>query len=162
MQESGQTANSQRLGMIYPISAEHFERLTSGRSVFCKFGIRGFPDAAKGSKIVFYQTKGQWELIGEGVAESVSQMSPEEAAGQYGAKLFLDADELNNYASRRNRPAGARMLVFELGMIRRYRSPLRMERPLGPAGYSLTRGLYQKIIHAESGSTALGKPIVFP
>ena len=53
---------------------------------------------ARNSKIIFYVSK-EKRLIGEGEVKSVSNMTPADAWSKYEARLFLNADEFDQYTS---------------------------------------------------------------
>jgi hypothetical protein len=133
-----------KVGVIYPILPEHFERLLSNRTVFCKFG-RMFVSSGPDTVVVFYQSGRK--LVGEGRVESISRLSPVEAIGKYRDRLFLNRDELLKYStsSRWRRPPDTAMLVFELKDLVRYPLPFMIHGMVPPAGRSLTREVYDAI-----------------
>lgn len=132
-----------RVGAIYPVMPKHFERLLSGRTIFCKFG-RLFTGTVPGSVIVFYESGGK--LVGESPIRSISRLTPSEAIRRFGERLFLDKNELEAYSMRWKRPPNTEMLVFELRDIRRYPVPLQITASVPPAGRPLTQEIYEAII----------------
>jgi hypothetical protein len=145
-----ETVETPKIGIIHPISARYFDRLLNGRRVFFRFGARTYPAMKKGNRVVFYESGGARQLIGEGMIESIAQLSVGEATVRYGGNLFLDPEEIRKYANRWGRTRQSDIVVaLVLRNIRRYRNPLKLERPIPPSGKSLTREFYQLIIKPQ-------------
>ncbi len=78
------------VGAIFPLPSHLVDRIfEKGRNVFLK-PPTVYRDLTKGSKILFYASGDIREIIGEGTAERVELLKPEEAVKKYGKKLFLD------------------------------------------------------------------------
>lgn len=132
-------------GIIYPIMKEHFERLESGKDVFCKFVGSGNPKVKIGDKILFYRSGGSKEIVGEATITEMEYLAPDAAASKYGDRLFITKDELKRYVDQRDRPEGKKLLVFVLKDVRKYRKPFKMEKPITMAGLTVTKKVYKGI-----------------
>ena len=141
------------LGVVFPITAAHFENLLSGKNVFCKFV--GRLSVGAGNKIVFYQSGGSRQLVGEAIIKSIALMTPREAVQAFGNKLFITAIELEKYASLFKRAPTARLSVFELVIVRSYRAPVKFSRPIGPSGVNLTAEIYETIDRIDRSYSAV-------
>ncbi len=105
-----------------------------------------YKDLGKGSKILFYASGEIREIIGEGTAEKVELLNPEEAVREYGKKLFLDPDEVSEYL--RGKKRASKVLVIVLKDLRRYRRGYKPRRFITVAGKRLTDTEYKEILRA--------------
>lgn len=126
-------------GIIYAITRERFERLKSGKDVFCKF-VKGMPKVNVGDTLIFYLSGGSKEIVGEALIVEMMFSGVDSLMSRYGDRLFITGDELKQYANRRDT-----VLFFVLNDLKEYRRPFKMEKPLTMAGMNLTKELYKKI-----------------
>jgi len=132
-------------GIVFPILPNHLERFfEGGKSVFVKFvGRRDFSDKIQcGSKLFFYKSKGNKEVVGEARIVEVGTGTVDEALARFGDDLFLTRPELEEYANNRK---ARRMLVLVLKDAKKYRTPLRLDKGLTMAGQYMTRAMYHKL-----------------
>jgi hypothetical protein len=133
-----------KYGVIYPVLRKHANRILRGKNVFCKYVGRGVPNLDIGSRILFYVSHSNFEVVGEGKISKLEYMPPSEILMKYSGRLFLSRKELGKY--RGNRPLDRKLLVATLSNIRRFRKPVRRFRPLTMAGETLTSEQYQTIL----------------
>lgn len=137
---------SKIVGRIFPVLPQHLERIFAGRNVFCKFIGKGKPKLTPGMKILFYSSRGDRQVIGEATINSLEYLVAQEILRKYGDRLFITAEELNNYFRKRNRPADKELLVVILKQIKMYKKPYKLKKPLTMAGLNLTDKLYKEIL----------------
>lgn len=98
-------------------------------------------------KVLFYASHGSKEIAGEGQIEEIEFLTPNEVLAKYGAKTFLDKDELATYTLRQpKRDSSKKMLVLVLSKIKRYRSPVKYRKPISMAGQYLTQEDYSGLL----------------
>ena len=136
-------------GIIFPIPKDFVDRLlVENRNVFVKYLARstGLRIAPK-HKVLFYASHGSKDIVGEGQIEEIEFLTPNEVLTKYGPKTFLNEDELTTYMLRQpKRDSSKRMLVLVLSKIKRYRSPVKYEKPISMAGQYLTREDYMQLL----------------
>ena len=132
-------------GVIYPVLQEHFDRIASGKDVFCKFVSRGKLRLEVGDKILFYRSGGSREVIGEATIGEMEFLEPGVLVAKYGERLFLSRDELVKYVNQREKPGGKKLPVFVLKDSIKYPRPFKMKKSLTMAGLTLTKKMYQRI-----------------
>ncbi len=138
------------IGAIFPLPSHLVDRIfKEGRNVFLK-PPTVYKDLKKGSKILFYASGEIREVIGEGTAESVELIKPEEAIKKYGKRLFLDPDEINEYL--RGKRKASKVLVVVLKNLKRYKRGYKPRRFITVAGKRLTESEYKEIVKALVGS----------
>ena len=134
------------IGAIFPLPSHLVDRIfKEGRNVFLK-PPTVYKDLKKGSKILFYASGEIREIIGEGTAEKVELLKPEEAVKKYGKKLFLDPNEVTEYLKGKKR--ASKVLVIVLRDLRRYRRGYKPKRFITVAGKRLTESEYKEILRA--------------
>ena len=137
------------IGAIFPLPSHLLDRIfKEGRNVFLK-PPTVYKDLGKGSKILFYASGEIREIIGEGTAEKVELLRPEEAVKKYGKKLFLDPDEVSEYLRGKRR--ASKVLVIVLKDLRRYRRGYKPKRFITVAGKRLTDAEYKEILRVVGG-----------
>ena len=134
------------VGAVFPLPSHLVDRIfKDGRNVFLK-PPTVYKDLKKGSKILFYASGEIREIIGEGTAESVELLKPEEAIKKYGKKLFLDPNEINEYLRGKRR--ASKVLVIVLKDLKRYRRGYKPKRFITVAGKKLTESEYKEILRS--------------
>lgn len=134
------------IGRIFPILPKHLERIFAGKNVFCKFVGKGRPRLSPEMKILFYSSRGTYEVVGEATIDSLEYLSPQEVMQKYGSRLFISAEELDGYTRKRSRPPNKELMVAVLKQIRRYKKPYKLKKPVTMAGLSLTDKVYREIV----------------
>lgn len=140
---------NQRRGIIYPLLPEHIERIFDRKDVFCKFTATG-SKTTKGHKLLFYSSRGNFEIRGEATVDDVEYLTPDEAIRKYGKRLFITPEEMNSYCAKRDRPPDKKLLVMVLQKIREYPKPHKLEKPIPMSGMVLTDTMYKKILGSVS------------
>lgn len=146
-----------KYAVIYPISPELIGRITGKRNVFCKYiGKPQRTRICKGTKLMFYASGGSYEVTGEATVRQVDLLSPADAVGRYRDRLFISKSELDDYTRKFLRPNGALMLVLVLAEIRRYKTPIKLPKPVTMAGLSLTKEKYETLTQGGPASAIPG------
>ncbi len=138
------SSNDEIVGAIFPLPGELISRIfDEGRTVFVKVPTV-YKDLRPGSKILFYASGDVRAIVGEGTAEAVEMLEPEEAVKKYGRRLMLNREELAAYV--RGKPRAKKLLVIPLRGLRRYSKPYRPKRFVTVAGERLTKKRYEEIV----------------
>lgn len=138
------SSDDEIVGAIFPLPSELISRIfDEGRTVFVKVPTV-YKDLRPNSKILFYASGNVRAIVGEGTAEAVEMLEPEEALKKYGKKLMLNKEELAAYV--RGKPRARRLLVIPLKDLRRYRRPYKPRRFVTVAGERLTKKRYEEIV----------------
>lgn len=137
-----------KYAVIYPILGKHAKRILGGKGVFCKYVGRGVPSIVTGSKILFYVSHSNFEIVGEGRISKLEFLVPSEILTKYRGKLFLSRKELSEY--QRNRPQDRKLLVAVLTGIRKFTTPIISPHPVTMAGETLTQEQYENLTHGNS------------
>ncbi|MEM0268770.1 MAG: DUF365 domain-containing protein [Candidatus Korarchaeum sp.] len=140
------------IGAIFPIPSRLLDRIfKEGRNVFLKPPTI-YRELREGSKILFYASGELREIVGEGTAERLELLRPDEAVRKYGGKLFLDPEEVSDYLRGKRR--ASKVLVIVLKDLRRYKKGYKPKRFVTVAGKKLTEAEYREIVRvAEGGIT---------
>jgi len=128
-------------GAIFPVPEKLVRRLiVEKRNVFVKYIARTTKlRIASKNKAIFYASHGSKELVGEGTIQVIEFLTPSDVLQKYGEKVFLDKDELMEYAMQRpGRTLTKKMLVLVLSKLKEYSPHLKYERPITMAGLYLT------------------------
>jgi len=137
------------IGVVYPVPLRLVDRLfVAHRNVFVKYvaQITNLRIAPK-HKVVFYASHGSKEVVGEGIIEAIEFLTPKEVLEKYGDKVFLNKDELMEYAMRQpKRTFSKKMLTLTLSKLRRYPTGIKYERPVTMAGEYLTQEKYSALL----------------
>jgi hypothetical protein len=143
---------SKMVGVIYPIPLQFVSRiLAEQRNVF----VRYLPHATsvrltRRNKVLFYASHGQKEIVGEATIKAIEFLTPLEALEKHGDKVFLNRNELMEYASRQpSRTNSKKMLVLVLSKPKKYAKGIIYGKPMTMAGEYLTEenydALFQKV-----------------
>jgi len=63
-------------------------------------------------KLLFYESGGQFRVVGEATIRTIEFLTPEEVIAKYGDRLFITKDELDNYRKLRCRPPDRKLMVL--------------------------------------------------
>ena len=97
---------------------------------------------------------GSKEVVGEGTIEAIEFLTPNEVLEKYGAKVFLNRDELMEYTMRQpKRTSSKKMLVLTMYKLRKYSQEITYERPITMAGEYLTQEKYSALLAKVSKET---------
>lgn len=132
-------------GIIFPFLPKHTERFfENGKTVFVKFfGNQRSPLRLNvGSKLYFYESEGNKEIVGQATVSEISSGTADEVESKYGSALFLTPEELNEYARERRE---RRMLVLVVKDAKRYKIPLKLEKSVTMGGQYMTRRMFQNL-----------------
>jgi hypothetical protein len=132
-------------GIIFPVLPDHLQRFFEGqKTVFVKFVGRNTSPARlqPSSKLFFYKSGGDKEVVGEAKILQISSATVEEALTLFRDKLFLTQSELEEYAGNRK---ARKMLVLVLENIEKYAAPLRLNKSVTMAGCYMTRRMFKNL-----------------
>ncbi len=133
-----------KYAMIYPFIRDHIQRIFEGRDVICKYTGRGTPNITTGSKILFYASGGEFELLGDADIRTMQFVTPSEIVPKYRRRLFISQEELEKY--RGSRSPERTLLVLELSGVRKFPKAIKMEKYVTMAGQTLDREQYRKVL----------------
>jgi len=139
------TAEDEIVGVIFPILPHHLQRfLKERKKVFVKYLCQDVPPEKLlvGSKLFFYQSRSNKEIVGEARIGQISDGTVEEVLAKFGNDLFLTRNELELYAGNRIRK---RMLVLVLEEVKHYTAPLKLGRSVTMAGQYMTRNMLSNL-----------------
>ena len=147
-------------GVIYPIPLEFVSRIfAEQKKVFVKYvAHETCIGLVPKNKILFYASLGQKEIVGEAIIKTIEFLTPIRVLEKYGDNVFLNRDELMEYASQQSsRTISKKMLVLVLSKPRRYARGINYEKPITMAGEYLTKerynALFQEIRKERSETT---------
>ena len=132
-------------GVIFPILPEHVARFFDCRKrVFVKYvGREALPTKLKlGSKLFFYQSRSNKCIVGEARIVDMTIDTAEEVTRKYPDDLFLTAEELEDYVGNRK---NKRMLVLVLKDIRKYATPIRLDKGPAMSGRYMTKAALESL-----------------
>jgi hypothetical protein len=129
--------------VVFPLEDLYIDRFfNGGKDIFIKFPTHEIlPEVTKSSKrLVFYASRADKTLRGEAVIKKVNLISLKDARKIYGGRIFLDTTEISQYAKGRTK----KILVFELGKLKKYQTPIPWKKPMTMVGCYLTGEEYRK------------------
>ena len=134
--------------IVFPVPNGLIERFFEGKkNVFVKYRVHdSAPHLERGSKVIFYASHNQRELVGEGLAQSIEFLSPDETLEKYRDQLFLTKDELLAYARSRSRHPSRKMLVIVLESLSKYKRRITYPKRMTMVGEHLTPEEYKSIM----------------
>ena len=133
------------VGIIFPILPNHVKRFFEGRKrVFVKFfGAGVLPKELQcGSRLFFYKSRNNKEVVGEARIVEVCSGTVEEVLTRFGDGLFLTRTELEEYAGNRRTK---QMLALVLEEPKRYEVPTRLDKSVTMAGLYMTKTMLKKL-----------------
>ena len=129
------------IGVIFPIFRRHFQRLLDDeKTVFVKFVARAFRRLRSGSRLFFYESRGNKEIVGEARVVDINSGTPDELLRKFGKNLILTRRELEEYTGDRRTKE---MLVLVVRNARKYAIPLRLNKSVSMAGLYMTKEMYR-------------------
>jgi len=144
------------IGIIFPVLPEHLHRFFERQKrVFVKFvGREVVPRSLQsGSRLFFYESRSNKEIVGEAKIVEITSGTIEEALAKYGEDLFLTRIELEDYAGDRKTK---RMLALVLEDVKKYTVPLRPNKSVTMAGQYMTKSMYDDLRAKQRTLTARG------
>jgi hypothetical protein len=133
------------VGVIFPILPQHSQRFFEGRKrVFVKYTNReGLPRRLRlGSKLYLHQSRSNQGIVGEARIVEMLTATPDEVLARFGDDVFLTRSELEDCSGDRK---GKRMLVLVLEGMKRYASPLKLEKNITMAGRYMTKKMIKEL-----------------
>jgi hypothetical protein len=133
--------------VIYPIPAKFVSRIFEDkRTVFVKFVAHPNTKTFSFRKILFYESQGSKEIVGEAVVKTIEVLTPLEVLEKYGKRVFLEENELLAYTKQQpSRTTSRKMQVMVLGRPLRFSKRIKYQEPMTMAGKSLTKEEYEKL-----------------
>lgn len=133
--------------VIFPLPAYLAERLLDqGKTVFVKYMSHFRTRIKPGHKILFYESGGKKELIGEGIIMSTEFLKPHEILSKYAKEFFLNKNELEKYTRKRpKRNLNKKLLVMQLSELKRFKNTISYPEGLSLAGKLIDYSQYKKI-----------------
>ncbi len=132
--------------VVFPLKDLYIDRFfNDGKDVFIKFPTHEIlPETTKFLKrLIFYASRADKTLRGEATLKKVNLISLEDARKRYGGRIFLNTTEISQYARGRTK----KILVFELGRLKKYQKPIPWKKPMTMVGCYLTDEEYRKAIN---------------
>jgi len=140
------------VGVIYPIPLDFVNRIfVEKKKVFVKYvAHETCVRLAPKSKILFYASHGQKEIVGEAVIKTIEFLTPIRVLEKYGDNVFLNRDELMKYASQQSsRTISKKMLVLAISKPKKYARGITYEKPITMAGEYLTKERYSSLFQEK-------------
>jgi hypothetical protein len=136
---------SKIIGIIFPLLSSHIQRFfDEDKKVFVKFFAQeNLPlRLRKGSKLFFYESRSNRQIVGEATIVEVGAATAEDAIARFGDDLFLAKEELERYVGVRKKK---RMLILVVDRPKRYRNALRLEKPITMTGQYMTKNMHESL-----------------
>jgi len=138
------TSETDVYGVIYPLSEVFINRLLhEDKTVFVKYLTYEKTKLTEKNKILFYRTKSDKKIIGEGIISSIEFLLPNELYDIYKDKIMLTKKELDEYVGSRK---SKKMLVLNLKNIKSYDKPIPSVYKITMAGKYISAKEYLRII----------------
>lgn len=137
---------SSPFAVIYPLPSHLASRiLQNKKSVFVKYPTQEkiSPKLESCQKLLLYISGSNKEIAGEAEIVSINLMTLSEVVLTYGSSLFLTEDELWEYSNGRD---AKKMMVFELGAIRRNSEPKLLGHGITMVGEYISKEEYKSLI----------------
>lgn len=130
------------IGVIFPVPQQFIERFfIDKKNIFVKFSTGESTSLKEGQILLFYASYGTKKIVGEGIIKNIEFLKASEVYRKYPNKLFLEKDELFEYAGYRT---FKKMLTIELSNIMKYEEPVITPIPITIAGLQITKEQYEK------------------
>lgn len=134
--------------VIYPIPKTYTSGLfESSRLVYLKYTPHEVisDNLKRCKKLLFYESKGEKKVVGEGEIEKIELLSLEEVLRKYEEELFLNKKELYSYADGREK----KPLVFKLKNTQRFEEEIKLKNPITMGGKQLTKEEYNQLLESK-------------
>lgn len=144
----------QTFAFLMPLSERLIDRILYERKTVVAKYLPRLGIAARfrqGTTIVFYQSRKDKELVGEGTISNAQLMFPEAVLSKYGESFFLTEDELHSYADKFSNRWNKEFLVLCLRDVHAYDRPVTWQGGMTMAGVYLTRGDYIELVGQAKG-----------
>ena len=132
--------------IIYPLpSYLAYRILKDEKTVFVKYLTHEIipPKLISCKKLLLYISGSNKEIAGEADIASIDLMNLSEVVSIYSSSLFLTEDELREYSNGRD---SKKMIVFELGAIRRYSEAKALGHGITMVGEYISKEEYKSLI----------------
>jgi|SRR3989344_5495476 len=129
------------IGIIYPLPKEIIENMfNKKRDVFVKFTTHEPTRKTeirirKGIKLYFYQSGSEKTIVADATIINFEYLYIDEILRKFKSKLIIPEIELAQYAFGRE---GKKLLVIHLKDSRKYKTPIKMIKPITMAGQYVT------------------------
>ena len=134
------------VGAIYAVPLDKIYKLFDGKSkVFVKVTGHRSTKLLPKHKIVFYESRGNKKIVGEGIVVTVEFLTPEEVLEKYQDELFISEEEFADYIGKRHR-----VLTLRLKGLKRYSQPIQSKTAITMGGKYLTAKQYD-LLFQETG-----------
>jgi len=131
------------IGIIFPIFRNHFQRfIYDKKTIFVKFVARPFNRLRSGSRLFFYESKGNKQIVGEARIVEMDSRKPEEVFTRFEKNLFLTCAEFEEYTRERKT---REMLVLVVADAKKYAIPLTLNKSVTMAGQYMTKQMYHAL-----------------
>ena len=132
--------------VIYPLPSHLASRiLNDKKSIFVKYPTHEkiSPKLESCKRLLFYISGSNKEIVGDVEIVPINLMTLSEVVSAYGSRLFLTEDELREYSNGRG---AKKMMVFELGEIRRYSGPKELGHGITMVGEYMSKEEYDALV----------------
>ena len=127
-------------GCIYPLSESYIDRFfNEGKKIFLKYLPHENTNLKKNHKLLFYRSRSDKKIVGEGVINKIEFLSPYEILDRYKNDIFLTKDELQIYVGNRG---DKKMLTIHLKNIIKYEEPVISKYSITMAGKYVSKNEY--------------------
>lgn len=131
--------------VIYAVPKKFTDRLfESSRLVFLKYTPHEVisENLKSCKKLLFYESYGEKEIIGEGNIEKIELLDLEEILNKYEKELFLTKEELYSYSNGREK----KPLVFTLQNSQNFNKKIKLKRQITMSGKLISKKEYEKLL----------------
>ena len=136
--------NDRKMAVVYPLKSHLIRRfLADKKDVFVKYVTHQTPRLRIGDKLLFYRTKSDKKIVGEGTITNIDFLNAEEVLAKYKDRVFLNKEELAQYSGYRTK----KMLTFELDNFREYNNPISASKMITMSGLYLRLSEYAELMN---------------
>lgn len=139
------------LGVIYPVSENHFNRIEKGKNIFIKFPVHEINKKSKinlkeGLKIYFYVSRSgipsKYLIKGEATISKLEYHNLDFIKEKYNKRIPVSFNELDEYSKGREQK---KLMVFHLRDFRKYKKVVFIKKPITMNGLYVTPLIKRKI-----------------
>jgi hypothetical protein len=137
--------SSEPVGIVFPFIPEHARRFFEHqKSIFVKFLAHEPRKLKPGHILFFYVSRAKKEIVGDARITEIDAGTMDEILREYGRRpeFFLTEPELATYVGKRK---SRKMLVLCVRSIRKYRTPVKLDRGVTMAGMYMTGAMLKRI-----------------
>ena len=128
---------------IYPLSETHINRFfNDNKKTFLKYLPHESTMLNKNHKLLFYRSRRDKKIMGEGVINKIEFLLPSEILDRYKNEIFLTKKELFDYVGIRN---NKKMITIHLKNIIKYNEPIMSKHPITMAGRYISKKEYDEM-----------------